>query len=1133
MIDRKSSPQRFVFVTLAFALSLLLLPAAGSAQTVTGTLQGTISDSKGAVVPGIDVVVRNLETGQERNLRTNSEGVYTASFLPIGRYSIKASGQGFTTATQETVEITLNETRVIDFSLNPSGVTEAVLITADVAPINTTNAEIKGSLNTQEILDKPTFNQGNFLTLAETFTGFQDNPTSGQNNPTASSGSSINFNGTGTRGATFQINGVNNDDSSENQNRQGASLSTIKEFQVITNNFTAEFGRGYGAVVLVQTKSGTNNLHGDVYWYHNDSALNATNNIFTPGTKKPVNRRNQYGFTSGFPFFQNKLFGFVSFDHVQNSGAGGYTRDVFLASERNPANWFRQAGAVDTPANRAFIQSVIDRFPTNLIPNDPRSLRTFTGQVGFDRPLKDYTGRFDWNPRESDQVVGRWQYTRQVFDNEDIILGETTKQNNKQQNIGFTWTHLFSASTVGEFRYGLGLRTTLVGIKAGNNTPIIRFVGTPVAGSIIGNAGQFPINRWQTDHQFVYNLSTLVGGNHYFKAGTDIRRQQLDDVADSNSRGFWNFSATCNGVTYRDPNTISTANPLGIASAYYALLNGCINQFQKGYGPFFLENRIRESNFYVEDNWKVRPNLTLNIGARYEYVSAPTEAANRINYGFSDDKDNIEPRLGFAWSPNFNGGFFGSLFGKSGDSSIRGGYGIYHGRLFQSVFSQSGATVRFNPPNAFFYNNSGAPTSIFSPTNLTDPTNGFVFVPGPQTTRTTVTLIDPGLEMPYTQQWNLSFEREMPFASKIRVSYTGNRGIGLLRYALDNLPVHDPSGVPVANHPNNAPTVLYTAANRPPGDPRAFDVRGQILRPAANIVCAGTGLANVGVTTQCPVAVPLGNLEYSFRVPRTNERRPNGLYTTNLAVANASWSYYHGLQLEWTKRLSRNLNFFASYTFSKAIDTTSEATFVGAGDTNQTGNGARAARGFSRFHTPHRFTIYGTYRTPWFSAERGILGQTLGGWQFSTVVKLAKGTPFTVVTTGVDLNLDGFSEARPVLLDPSVLGRSISNPASSLTDLPRAAFRTLTTSDFNTPILGRNTFFGDGVRNVDFGIAKNFRLPWENHKFTLRADLFNAFNHVQYGFPTTDITSANFGRILGTHALYAPRSIQVSLRYQY
>ena len=160
------------------------------------------------------------------------------SFLPLGRYTITASGPGFSKVAQENIEITLNQTRVVNFTLNPSSVTEAVVVTSDAAPINTTNAEIKGSLNAQEILEKPTFNQGSFLTLAETFTGFQENPTSGQNNPTASSGSSINFNGTGTRGATFQINGVNNDDSSENQNRQGASLSTIKEFQVITNNFT-------------------------------------------------------------------------------------------------------------------------------------------------------------------------------------------------------------------------------------------------------------------------------------------------------------------------------------------------------------------------------------------------------------------------------------------------------------------------------------------------------------------------------------------------------------------------------------------------------------------------------------------------------------------------------------------------------------------------------------------------------------------------------------------------------------------------------------------------------------------------------------------------------------------------------
>src|SRR6266498_2495042 len=191
-------------------------------QTVTGTLQGTVTDTTGAVVPGAEVVVRNVETGQERNLKTNSDGSYSAPFLPLGRYTTTASGTGSGTVVQENIEITLNQTRVIDITLSPVGVTGAVTITAETAPINTTNAEIKGSLNTLEILEKPTFNQGNFLTLAETFTGYQENPTSGQNNPTLSSGSSINFNGTGTRGATFQINGVNNDDSSENQNRQGA-----------------------------------------------------------------------------------------------------------------------------------------------------------------------------------------------------------------------------------------------------------------------------------------------------------------------------------------------------------------------------------------------------------------------------------------------------------------------------------------------------------------------------------------------------------------------------------------------------------------------------------------------------------------------------------------------------------------------------------------------------------------------------------------------------------------------------------------------------------------------------------------------------------------------------------------------
>ncbi len=1124
-----NSRKHFSLLLLLFFLGVgtLSLPQIANSQTVTGTVQGTVFDTNGAVVPGSTIDITNTETGLTRKIVTNDEGFYIAAFLPLGSYKAIVTKIGFGLVTRENITVSLNETTIVNFNIDPT-VREAVVVTAEPPPINTTNAEIKGSLTEKEIQERPVLNQGNFLTLAETFTGFQENPTAGQNNPTASSGSSVNFNGTGTRGTTFQINGVNNDDSSENQNRQGASLATIKEFQVITNNFTAEFGRGYGAVVLVQTLSGTNNARGSVYLFHNDSALNAK--PFFNHAKKPVNRRNQFGFTVGFPVIKNKLFSFISFDHTESRGSNTYTRDIFLPSERNPSNWFLRSPANNTPANRAFIQSVIDRFPSTLVPNDSRTPRTFVGEQGFDFPARDYSGRLDWNPRQSDNVFARWQYTRQRFEADDIIIGERADQNNKQQNIGVTWTHIFSAKTVGEFRYGLGLRTTLVNIAAGNNTPVIRFQNpNAISGTIIGNAGGFPIQRYQTDNQFVYNLSTLFGSNHFLKVGTDIRRQQLDDLADNFSRGFYNFTTACNGVT----------GP-GYTSGFDAFLNGCISTFQKGFGPFFLENRINEYNFYVEDNWRVRPNLTINLGFRYEYVAVPREAKDRIVYAYEDDTNNYEPRIGFAYSPNFKDGFLRKVFGEQGKSSIRGGYGIYHGRIFQSVFSQTGAGLRFNPPQSFFYS-VAATTAVntnplFNPNNLVDPTNGFVFTPGLQSIRHTETLVDPNLEMPYTQQWNLSFERQTLFNSAVRVSYTGNRGIGLLKFSQGNLPVNDANGVLVANHPNNAVAVLYpTFSSLPMTDPRRVDVRGQVLRPAADIQCAGTGLSGIAVNATCPIAVPIGPLEYSFRLPRFNERRPDGQFTTNSLVSNASWSYYHALQIELTKRLSHGLNFQIAYTFSHAIDTTSEATFLGAGDSNQNGNNARISRGYSRFHTPHRFTFFGTYRLPIFQQRRDFIGQALGGWQLSMVVKLSHGTPFTVINSGgVDLNLDGVAETRPVILFPDILGRGINNPNFSRDLLSRTAFRAATVADFGCCIIGRNTFYADGVKNVDLALSKVFQMPWaESHRLLVRADFFNAFNHVQFGLPNTDIASTAFGTITGTATQYTPRNVQISLKYQF
>lgn len=1100
--------KRMISTLLVVAAMALAAPAA-SAQTVTGTMQGTVTDTTAAIIPGVTIVIKNLETGATREVTTNESGFYSAPFLAVGRYSVTAKLNGFGTIVRDGIDLGLNQTRVADFQLKPAAVGETVTVVGAAPPINTSNAELKGTLSAEQIMDKPTLNPGSFLSLAEIFPGFQDNPTSGQNNPTLSSGSSINFNGTGTRGATFQINGVNNDDSSENQNRQGAALSTIKEFQVITNTYTAEFGRGYGAVVLVQTKSGTNLWRGDAYEFVQDSNDLTARRQFA--LVKPDNQRHQYGGTVGFPIVKDKVFGFAALDRTKLKGTSNYAVDFFTPQELAAPRLTR---GNDTPENRAWLESILARYPAGVTPNDPRSNRTYATVRGINQPDSDYSGRLDWNLGE-DTLTGRYQRTHQIRESDDIIFGEATRQNNRQQNLGVTWTKILKNNMVGELRYGLGVRRTRVDIAAGNDTPIVRFTNSPVTGTTLGSAGNLPIHRDQTDHQFVYNLSWHFASNHSFKAGTDIRRQQLDDLADNFSRGFWTFNAACGGVNYPTP--------------YAAMLDGCVSSFQKSWGPFFLENRIGESNFYAEDSWRIRNGLTMNLGFRYEYVSAPREVENRIDYVFHDDTDNYEPRLGMAWVPpaSTSGWLKWLTGGERGDASLRGGYGIYHGRLFQSIFSQGGASIRTNLPHAIMRTFSTQPFIL----NVGDPTLGFVFVPGPQTTRIAITIPDENLEMPFTHQWSFSYERKVPWDSSLRVSYNGSHMAGKERYQFGNLPQSPLAGpVLVVDHLNNAP-----AAGAP-------DLRGRIIdRIAADLQCAGTGfIPGVNVNAACPVAVPLGDNEISLRVPRTNERRPDPRYTTNTLIQSGGETWYDGLQLEWIKRLSKGLAFSTSYTRSRSDDTVSEATFVGAGDTNFTGPNKKFARGHSRFHTPHRFTFNGSWLMPFWSSRDDLVGTLLGGWQLSATIKLASGTPFTVTQTGIDLNFDGFGEGRPILLDRSILGRSVDDPSRTPEDiqrstlqLPAAAFRLTTIADGFEEIVPRNSFYGDGIDNVDLGLFKNFRFS-RNKAVSLRIEAYNVFNTVQYGFPSLSLSApATFGQLTGLHSLYLQRTVQVAVRYRF
>ncbi|HET7710959.1 MAG TPA: carboxypeptidase regulatory-like domain-containing protein, partial [Thermoanaerobaculia bacterium] len=1056
-----------------------------------GTMNGTVLDNSGAALPGVTVTIRNLDMGLERTVITDERGFFNAPFLPVGRYRVTAELSGLGVMTRQNVPVELNQTTVQDFMLSPA-LSETITVQADAPRINVTDGEIKQTMRSEEIMSIPTVvpdAKSAFLQLASVFAGFNENPTSGQDNPTASSGSSVNFNGAGTRGTTFQINGVNNDDSSENQHRQGVALATIKSIQVLTNNFSAEFGRGYGAVFLIQTKSGTNDFAGEVYGYAQDNNYNSKN-ILQQNLAKPDRYRRNYGFTLGFPVVHDRLFGFVNADHVENKGEdiatrGLFTPDLLALPRLTLGN--------DTPANRAWQDAIIARFPTGLTPNTPNvSPRAYSYPQERNWPDKEYAARLDWNANNSNTLTARYQRNSQKRENTELIVGEQTLQDNRQSTFGLTYTNVFSANTVHEARYGLGLRSTNVDILAGNDTPIVRFVGALPVGSftILGNAGNFPIHRNQRDQQLIYNVSTARWSRHTFKGGVDIRKSQLNDLADNFSRGFWNFGATCAGVTY--------------PSSIHAFMAGCISTFQKGFGPFALKNEIDESNAYIQDDWRVRDNLVLNIGVRGERAGAPSEENDLIDY-FYEDTTYVDPRLGFAYTPNWERNrFFRALTGGNGRFSIRGGYGVFHGRVFQSVFSQGGANVRFNPPNALF-------RSFTNSTNISDPTGGFVFVPGqPPTGRISLTRIDPDLQMPETRQWNLTVERQVMAQARLRLSYIGLLGKGLLQYRFDNLPIR-------------------------PDDPRSQ------YKVAADWRCAGTGLAGapIGSTVAgvvCSTAVPLAANEISLRFPRINERRPDERYTTNLVVSNGADSSYHAGQMEFETGTWRGFFGRVTYTFSKAIDSGSEATFVGTGDVNILADYEHVKRGLSRFDTRHRITMTGSYRLPFFANRNDWMESVFGGWQLSTVLRLASGTPFTVVDGGAfDFDFDGVTVFRPVVVDKRYSGGwTINTPNDSRSQLPYSAFRRATFGDTVEDLTGRNTFFTDGQESLDLGLYKSFGLPAAN-TIMLRFDVFNVFNHTTWGFPSNDwgaaTASTNFGRILSTN--YTPRTFQAGLRFIY
>lgn len=1087
------------------AAALFAFGVAAAAQTVTGTLEGRVTDASGSAVPGAKVAVENDETGLKRETGTNSEGLYSLTFLPIGPYSITVEAKGFARSRRQS-PVELNATKVLDFSLNLASVSTEVTVTDEAPVIETSRGDLKATIEARVIEDRP-LSSRNILSLVEMLPGFQSSGgLSGVNNPTLSSGSYVSFNGTGTRSASFQIDGVGNDDSSEGTNRQNVNVSAIREFQVLTNAYSAEFGRAGGAVVLVQTKSGTNKYHGDAYEYFQNQVLNA-NGFFAnsfgrlpngnPVQSRAPYRRNQYGFTVGGPVVKNKLFFFTSFEQSKHVQYSSFTRFLFPEGTKLQVGdcklCLRPEQHPNAEADRAFLQSIIDRFP-NVKPNNPTACPTcFTEQRSNYWPDGDASAKLDYQPGTRDTFSARYQYSRQRRRSAEFVRGEAAWQNNKQQNASLTWTHMFGAMTWGEFRYGMGLRTTRVDISDGNSTPIVR-INNPTAYTMttLGSAGSYPINRFQTDNQFVYNLS-LIRGKHSIRMGVDWRRLALDDLADNYSRGWWTFAAT--GV-------------VGTPDRYEGwenFLRGYTTSFQKGYGNFSTENRMGEMNQYILDDWKLAPAFTVNLGLRWERVLAPAEVHDRIDYNYGTF-NGIQPRFGMAWSPRFNSGFLRTLTGGPGKSAVRAGFGMFHNRIFMSIFSQGGASLRSALPYGVYRS--------FDPSyNVADPSNGFEWTPEKPNFnpgRIDIARTDPGLRMPSIQQYHFTLERQLPGLVSVSIGYNRTRGIGLLQNQIVNR----------AQFPILSPVdgVLYDKID-----------------------------ANLGNTAPAPGYI-------SAAQPRTAQRRPDARYNSVYIYSNNSWSYYNALRVEVKKRFSQGLHWQVAYTFGRTIDTGSDVT---QGSTITQNDGPITNRGLSDLHRKHMLNLNAGYELPFFKQSKGWVHATLGGWRLSANSSIGSGNPFTV-TAGTDYNADGLANDRPILLDQSLYGASVDNgridPATglpySVSQLPISGFfPTFSTATAQRPFdpggagkgsIGRNTFFGQGVFNLDLGIQKVFRIV-ERHTLTFRAEAFGATNTPRFGYPSRATNAQAFGRITSNYSPFNyvgafrsddnGRIIMLSLRY--
>jgi carboxypeptidase family protein/TonB-dependent receptor-like protein len=1062
-----------------FLIAIILLPDGLRAQVAGGTLSGTITDPSGRVVPQAQVAIQNVATGVERIVTTNTDGFYIAVNLLPGDYQVTTSATGFNTEIKTGITMNVGGQQTFDLTLHVGTVAHRIEVTTEAPAIQLTSSEIGATVNATTVRELP-LNGRSWTDLA----ALQPGVDTIQTQPSFATGSDRGNRGFGQQltisGARPQQNNYRLDGVSLNDYANGApgsvlggslGVDAIQEFSVLTSNYSAEYGKTSGGIVNAVTRSGTNSFHGSVYEFLRNSALDARNFFEDPSTPKASFRRNQFGGAIGGPIFKNRTFFFADYEGIRQ--AKGIANVNFVPS---PAarNGDLQSGTVTVdPA----VQKYLALYPVSSCTGSDVCQVVFNGQQIVNENF--FTFRIDHKFSDRDSLFGTFLYDKTPYSSPDSFGNVGLNTLSSRQLLAVEETHSFTPTFVNAVRFGYNhervdndasvkalnpvASDTSLAAFAGRNAAVVNVTGlSPLSGGV----GGLPTYLYRWNSFQGYDDAFFNHGTHTIKFGFAFERMLMQATALTDANGIWFFG---------DLPSFLTNAP---------------TKFQGGVASSLTPRDIRQSIIagYVQDDWRAKSNLTLNLGLRYEMSTVPTEThgkiANLRNLGdalpvcgtavpgcsgtsafFSNPTlKNFEPRVGFAWDPF-----------RNGKMAVRGGAGLFDvlPLPYQFILLTTQAAPFFQYTSLKVGDPSLAQPLTFPLVNPADITAN----------KLRSTYVEPNPKRNYVTQWNLNMQYQLTTNLAAMVAYVGSRG------------VHQPFRV------DEADLIIPTPTSAGYLWPQV-DVDGNLL--------SGPNAGNA----PNPINPNFGSVRGMFYQGR---------------------SYFNALETQLAKRMSHGFQVQGTFTWGRSIDTSS-ATVAGDAFGNSISSlnwfDMRLTRGPSDFNVNRTLVINGTWDIPTAKSFSGPARWITEGWELGTIFTVSDGVPFTPTWgTGSDpantLSSDDFAYPNRLggpgcatLTNPGNPANYIKTQCFAIPTAPDAAFWNAN-CDPAPPSLagpvdpaslqcfnlrgnaGRNSLVGPGVTSLDFSVFKNshVRRISENFNVQFRVEMFNILNHPNFAPP--------------------------------